>query len=107
MEMLPGWVVEMVKYVGFPALIFAIWYLAQKSSFRQFEKVLDEAKAERNRFYDSLDRERENDNNAIKEISKVLTVQTAQLAQMNSNIEAQGKSIDEIKHDLRASRRVS
>jgi len=34
--------IELVKYVGFPALIFIIWFVYHKSQTKTFENIIDQ-----------------------------------------------------------------
>jgi ATP/maltotriose-dependent transcriptional regulator MalT len=46
--------IELIKYVGFPALIFIIWYLTHKSSMGIFNQILEAFKEDTKRTYESL-----------------------------------------------------
>lgn len=46
--------IDLVKYVGFPALIFIIWYLTHKSSMGIFSQILEAFKEDTERTYESL-----------------------------------------------------
>ena len=41
LELMPAWVLDGVRYVGFPALIFAVWYLSRKDDRERWSKLLE------------------------------------------------------------------
>lgn len=41
LELMPAWVVDAVRYIGFPALIFAVWYLSRRDDRERWTKLLE------------------------------------------------------------------
>lgn len=46
--------IELVKNLGFPVLIFIIWYLYHRSSMKLFEQIIAEQSEESKRNYQTL-----------------------------------------------------
>jgi len=47
-------IVELVKVIGFPAVIFVIWYITQKSNDEKWKSIFDEIKQTNQNYYNLL-----------------------------------------------------
>jgi hypothetical protein len=45
---------EMIKYIGFPSVIFAVWYLYHKSQVEFFTEILKEQSSREERNHEAL-----------------------------------------------------
>lgn len=119
-ESVPTWVLELSKFAGYGGVIFIIWYLTFKWSQQQFknfselmrEERMEQLRAseaerramreelgkERDRQFALIREERENDFKAQSKIAEAMSMMTAQLAEMRSEMKSQGRDLGEIKH---------
>jgi hypothetical protein len=84
---MPTWIIELIKYAGFPALVFAIWYLYHESQVKAFGenmklqvKVFEAISAGQSK--------REDQNyELLKEMLEISRYQAAILARMDNKID--------------------
>lgn len=105
--LLPAWAIEMVKYVGFPALIFLVWYLTHKSHQLQLTKIVETQTAERENHMKILREERsmvlslfadqmKSGEREAKDLAAAIQMNTSTLMKLESAIDANTKSIDHL-----------
>jgi len=68
---------DLIKYLGFPALIFLVWYLSQRNSHQQLMALIERFSVESERQYETL-----------KEILETQQHQLTALVRMESKIDS-------------------
>lgn len=72
-----GFLIEIIKAVGFPAIIFIIWYLYHRSQVDFYKQILDEQAERENRNFEVL-----------KELTETIQATTAILSRMEYKIDS-------------------
>lgn len=119
-EIIPSWVLQAAGIVGGAGgLLFVVWWLTQRWTQRQFElfstMIRDERKEqlaaaqverqalraemreERDRQFQLIREERQNDYEAQAKIGEAMTMIAAQLAELKTELRGQGRDIADIK----------
>lgn len=116
-EVFPTWAIDLFKYVGFPALIFIIWYVSHRSNQKQQESFLAAITAERAQWLEEMRKERERtlttfseqmsrETEVLSKLADAVSQQNAQLAELNGRMRATGKGVDDLRDEVRT-RRIS
>jgi hypothetical protein len=84
--------VELIKVIGFPALIFLIWYLYHRSENLKWEKNFEAQREMQREMIQGIlkqsSEERENQLLRWKEFLETLSLQTSQLARLETKIDS-------------------
>jgi hypothetical protein len=117
-EVFPTWAIDLFKYVGFPALIFIIWYVSHRSNQKQQESFLTVITAERTQWLEEIRSSSERmmatyadqmsrQNATTLKLVDAVAQQNAQLAEMKGATRSNGKSIDDLRDEIRTRRIAS
>jgi hypothetical protein len=72
-----GFLLELIKAVGFPAVIFIIWYIYHKSQVEFYKQILNEQAERENRNFEVL-----------RELTETIQATTAILSRMEYKIDS-------------------
>lgn len=111
-ELLPVWAIDLVKYVGFPAMLFLVWYASHKSNVKQISDMLgalsderktqlQEMRVERDHVFAIQRQQQERDTEAIKELTSAVSMQGSILMTLQHSVASTAKALDDFKDELR------
>lgn len=113
LELLPAWIIDLVKSIGFPALIFLIWYLDSKAKAKQFEAMLENQREERKAQLNEMREERErmfnaqeSDNRSMHESmrasNEILALHASILAELKGGQRTHEKLLENLINEIRS-----
>lgn len=74
---LPGWALELVKYGGLPVLMFLMWFIYHRSTDARWTAAMN-----------SMDRQRQQDFELLKNTIQTVEMHTAILARVENKIDS-------------------